>query len=194
MPSSEVTQLLHAACQGDPGAADALLPLLYTELRALAGRIMQGERRAHTLQPTALVHEAFLRLVGSDEGWQNRVHFVRIAARAMRQILVNHAVAKRAEKRGGDGNRVPLDEWVATYEARSIDLVALDEALKRLAELDPVQCQIVECRFFGGFTMEEIAELMGEPLRSVERDWSLARAWLRRQLSSETGEFRRPST
>jgi len=182
MPSAEVTQLLHAACQGDAGANERLLPLIYQELREEAARVMRGERPGHTLQPTALVHETFLRLVGGDVQWQDRSHFIRIAARAMRQILVNHALARRAQKRGGEGRRVPFDDLAATYEARAVDLVALDEALQALALLDPEQCQIVECRFFGGYSMEEIARHLNRPLRSIERDWSLARAWLRRRL------------
>jgi RNA polymerase sigma factor (TIGR02999 family) len=182
MASSDVTRLLCEIRQGDSNAAERLLPMVYEELRSLAGRFMLSERTGHTLQPTALVHEAYLRLVGADVGWQGRSHFIGVAARAMRQILVNHALARRAEKRGGGRTPVSLDEAVAAYEDRAIDLVALDEALSRLAELDPDQGRIVECRFFGGLNMTEIAELTGRPLRSVEHDWSMARAWLRRQL------------
>ncbi|MBK8268779.1 MAG: sigma-70 family RNA polymerase sigma factor [Planctomycetes bacterium] len=184
MPSSEVTRLLTEIRQGDANAAERLLPLVYEELRTLAGRLMRSERTGHTLQPTALVHEAYLRLVGADVGWQGRSHFVGVAARAMRQILVNHALARRAEKRGGGRTPVSLelDDAVVAFESRSIDLIALDEALKKLGEVDPDQCRIVECRFFVGMTMIEIAELTERPLRSVEQDWSMARAWLRRQL------------
>jgi RNA polymerase sigma factor (TIGR02999 family) len=182
MPSSDVTRLLSEIRQGDPNAADRLLPLVYEELRSLAGRLMRSERTGHTLQPTALVHEAYLRLVGADVGWQGRAHFIGVAARAMRQILVNYALARRAEKRGGGQTPSLLDEAVVAYESRALDLIALDEALRRLAEMDPDQCRIVECRFFGGLSMIEIAELTGRPLRTVEHDWSMARAWLRQQL------------
>ena len=187
MPSSEVTRLLSEIRQGDSNAAERLLPLVYEELRGLAGRLMRSERAGHTLQPTALVHEAYLRLVGADVGWQGRSHFIGVAARAMRQILVNHALARRAEKRGGGHSPVSLelDEAVSAFETRSIDLIALDEALKTLAEIDPDQCKIVECRFFAGLTMIEIANLTERPLRSVEQDWSMARAWLRRQLDGD---------
>ena len=184
--STEVTRLLHEMGQGDATAVDRLLPLVYEELHALARRMMSAERAGHTLQPTALVHEAYLRLVDAESGYANRGHFVGIAARAMRQILVNHAIARNAQKRGGGASTVPLNGTIEAFEARAFDLIALDEALKKLAELDPEQCQIVECRFFAGLSMAEIAEVVGKPLRTVEREWNLARAWLRQQMHVET--------
>ena len=190
MQNSEVTLLLQRVSVGDAAAVETLLPLVYQELRAIAERYMVREQWAHTLQPTALVHEAYLRLVGADSGaWQGRSHFIGIAARAMRQILVDHARAKRTEKRGGSAHRVDLDAVVDAFEDRSVDLLALHEALLRLAQIDERQSQLVELRFFGGITMAGAAKILGLAERTAEREWRVARAWLRRELSgSESGD------
>lgn len=180
--SSDVSDLLVEVRNGEPEAADRLLTLIYDDLRALAARFMGAERPGHTLQPTALVHEAYLRLVGANVNWRGRAHFIGFAARAMRQILINHAIARGAQKRGAGRTSVSLDDAVIAYESRSIDLLALDEALKTLAEIDPRQCQIVEYRFFGGMTMPEIADLTGRDLSEIQQDWRFARAWLRSRL------------
>jgi RNA polymerase sigma-70 factor, ECF subfamily len=181
--AGEVTRVLGAVRDGDENAVDALLPLVYSELRSIADAYLRRERPGHTLEPTALVHEAYARLVGSENlDWKDRAHFIAIAARSMRQILVNHALAKNAEKRGGGQHRLSLDEALAVFEDRSIDLLALDEALKKLSDLDPEQARVVELRFFGGLTVPEAAEALGVSVRTVERDWTMARAWLRREL------------
>jgi RNA polymerase sigma factor (TIGR02999 family) len=143
---------------------------------------MSSERSGHTLEPTALVHEAYLRLVGADVDWQGRAHFIGVAARAMRQILINHAIARGTQKRGAGRAPVPLDEAVIAYESRSLDLLELNDALKKLAEFDPDRCRIVEYRFFGGLTMPEIAELTSRDVNEIQEDWRFARAWLRSQL------------
>lgn len=175
--------MLARIAKGDQQAVDALLPLVYEELRGLAEGQLRKERAGHTLQTTALVHEAYLQLVGNTPSeWKDRPHFLAIAARAMRQVLVNHALAKKASKRGGGRQRIALDEALEHFEQRSIDLLALHEALKRLSELDPQHGELVELRFFGGVTMEEIAQMRNQPLRTLERQWNLARAWLRREV------------
>lgn len=183
--SDDVTRILLAAGNGDPIAAEQLLPLVYDELRQLASLQLRRERPGHTLQPTALVHEAWLRLVDQTHvEWQNRAHFLAVAATAMRRILVNHAKARASLKRGGDGwdrLRVPLDDLVDSL-SHHVDLAALDESLTRLAELDPQQARIVEMRFFGGLTVEEIAKSLELSPRTVHRDWAMARAWLRGEL------------
>lgn len=144
---------------------------------------MQRERSDHTLQSTALVHEAYLQLVGADSAtWENRAHFIAIAARAMRQILVDHAVTKKAKKRGGDHRRVALDQAWSFFEERSVDLIALDHALTRLARIDAQQSRLVELRFFGGTSMADAAKMLGLPERTAEREWRIARAWLRREV------------
>jgi RNA polymerase sigma-70 factor, ECF subfamily len=171
--------------QPRPGAEgpDVLLPIVYEELRRLAAAYLRRERPGQTLQPTALVHEAYLRLIKDRPGrWQNRAHFCAIAAHSMRQILIERARARGALKRGGLQPRVTLDEGLVAGEARSIDLVALDEALDRLAELDPEQARLVELRFFGGLTIEETAEAMAISPATVKRHWTVARAWLAREL------------
>jgi len=180
----EITRLLIAWNQGDQDARDALMPLIYDELRRLARGYLRRERRDHTLQPTALVNEAYLRLVDQSQvNWQNRAHFFGAAARLMRQILINHAVARGAAKRGGSAERVSLNEVDLFPVEQAVDLVALDEALQRLEKLDPPQGRIVELRFFSGLTNEEIAEVMSISLATVSREWRTARAWLRRELS-----------
>ena len=185
MPASEdMTQILTAATAGDQVAADKLLPLVYDELRALAARYLQEERPSHTLQTTALVHEAYLKLIDQSRvKWKDRTHFFAVAATAMRRILVNHAKAKKRSKRGGDQEKISLDVAAAIYEERALDLVALDEALEQLAAMDQQQSRIVELRFFGGLTVDEVAEVLGISARTVHREWTTARAWLRGQIT-----------
>ena len=163
---------------------DSLLPIVYQELRRLAASYLRRERPGQTLQPTALVHEAYLRLLKDDPArWQNRAHFCAIAAHSMRQILIERARARGAQKRGGGAlARVTLDEGLIAGAAQSIDLVALDEALERLAAIDPEQARLVELRFFGGLTVEETADAMNISPATVKRHWSVARAWLAREL------------
>ncbi len=179
-----ITRLLSDTAAGNAGAAAELFPLVYDELRRLAASALRRERQAHTLQPTALVHEVFLRMVDGTGRWQDRTHFVAIAARAMRRVLVDHARARNAIKRGGGELRVSLDDIeLAADAATDVDLVALDAALGRLAALDERQARIVELRFFGGLTVEETAALIGASDRTVKRDWQMARAWLKRELA-----------
>lgn len=181
-----VTRLLAGASGGDAGAVERLFPIIYDELRRLADRYLGDQRPGHTLQPTALVHEAFLRLAGAGTSCEDRGHFFAVAATAMRQVLVNHAKARGSAKRGGGAARTPLVDSLALLEERAIDLVALDEALERLAHLDPEQAHVVELRFFAGLTVDETAAAVGRPVRSVERDWSVARRWLRAELERGT--------
>lgn len=179
-----VTQLLEAHAEGDPEAFDALLPRVYAELRRIAHYRLRGERPDHTLDTTALVHEAYLELVQLDRiNWQNRAHFFAIASRAMRNILVDYAVRRKAQKRGGDRQRVPLDTDDLATEAPVEDLLALDQALQQLEALDERQLRVVECRFFGGLSIDETAEALGISPATVSRDWRMARAWLNRALS-----------
>lgn len=177
-----VTELLRAWSRGEEQARDELLPLIYDELRRRAAAHLRHERRGHSFQPTALVHEAWLRLVDQKMPWKNRAHFFGLASEMMRRILVDHARGKRRGKRSGRWIRVELDEAVAISEQRDIDLVLLDKALHELAELDPRHARVVELRFFGGLTLEETAEVLGISPATVKRDWSLARAWLYRRL------------
>jgi RNA polymerase sigma factor (TIGR02999 family) len=184
MGNSDTVRLLRRLGEGDERAADELLPLLYQELRSIAGRLMAGERRSHTLQATALVHEAWLRLGGgAGAEAEDRKHFLRLAARAMRRVLVDHARAKRAGKRGGDRTPQPLAEDLAFYEDRPEDLLALDEALTRLGEHDEELLRVVELRFFAGLTLRETGEQVGKTLRQVDLAWGFARGWLRREMS-----------
>ena len=178
-----ITQLLKNAQAGDREALDQLLPLVYNELRKLASYQLRRERSNHTLQPTALVHEAYLRLIHQREvKWQDRAQFFGLAAQMMRRILVNYALAHKAEKRGGNEPRISLDEAVSFAAEREVNLVLLDAALSRLNELDPEQCRIVELRFFGGLTVEEVAEVMQISTATVKREWRTAKAWLYEQL------------
>ena len=168
---------------GDRAAGHDLLPLVYGELRRIAGEGMRGERSGHSLQATDLVHEAFLRLVGDTPiEWQSRGHFLAVAASAMRHVLVDRARERVALKRGGRNERVPLDDAIALYERGGADLLALDEALTRLAERDPELTRIVDLRFFAGLTNQETAQAIGTSLRSVERLWTESRAWLRAEI------------
>jgi RNA polymerase sigma-70 factor (ECF subfamily) len=185
IPQSNVTQLLREASSGNQQSLDQLLPLVYTELRGLADAFMRRERSNHTLQPTALVHEAYMRLIDQREvNWENRAHFMSIAAETMRRILVNHALAANAAKRGGKETRVSLDEAISFRNGEEIDLVSLDEALTTLASFDPRQSQIVELRFFGGLTVKEVAAVLDMSTATVEREWRTAKAWLHDQLQS----------
>jgi len=178
----DVTRLLLDLQHGREGASDQLVPLVYSELHDLAVHYMRNERADHTLQPTALVHEAYMRLVDQrNASWQNRSHFFGIAAQAMRRILVDHARRKRATKREG-GERVTLDESVAEAPQRSVDLIALDDALLKLAALDPRQAKVVELRYFGGLDIEQVAESIGISPATVKRDWTFARAFLQREM------------
>ena len=180
-----VTQLLLDWNKGDRAALDDLLPMVYGELRRLAQSYLSRERRDHTLQATALVHEAYLRLVDQrNVTWQNRAHFFGIAAQMMRRILVNHAEAHNAAKRGGGAQKLSLDEAISFAENHEVDLIALDDALKRLEAIDGQQSRIVEMRFFGGLTIEETAEALAVSAATVERDWRMAKAFLRRDLNN----------
>jgi len=180
-----LTQLLVDGTRGDRKALDALLPLVYDELRRLAKGHLRRERPDHTLQPTALVHEAYLRLIDQRSvDWRDRAQFFGIAAEMMRRILVNHARDRRAAKRGGGATRMSLDEAVDFFEERDVDLVALDEALSDLGSLDAGQGKIVELRFFGGLTIEETADVLEVSTSTVKREWSLAKTWLRREMTS----------
>jgi RNA polymerase sigma factor (TIGR02999 family) len=182
------TRLLAELRNGDGNAADRLLPLVYDELRVIAANYFSRQPAGHTLQPTALVHEVFLRLVDpACVQIKDRGHFFALAAKAMRQILVDHARRKRAAKRGGPMHEVTLVELAAPESMQPVDLVALDDALLRLAGLDERQSRIVELRFFGGLSNQEVAEVVGVSLRTVEGEWSMARGWLRRAIDGETG-------
>lgn len=177
-----VSELIEKWKAGDRDALNALVPLLYNELHSLAHHYLQGERSSHTLQTTALVHEAYLRLAKQGPfQTQNREHFVAIAARLMRQILVDYARTHRAAKRGPEC-KVELHEELEVFQHRGTDVVALDDALKQLAQLDQQQSLIVELRFFGGLTVEETAAVLGTSVATVGRDWSMARAWLSREI------------
>lgn len=182
--TSEVTQLLARWSVGDRAALDRLVPAVYGELRRMAARYLRKERPQHTLQPTALVHEAFVKLVDQrDVRWQNRAHFFGVAAQLMRRILVDHARERDAEKRGGGAACVPLSDSLAIAPSDHIDILAVDDALNRLGEIDPDQVRIVELRFFGGLTVEETAEVLGWSPGSVKREWRVAKAWLQREIS-----------
>ncbi len=179
--SSDVTLLLQEWSGGDSSAADRLLPVLYDELHRIAAGALRGERRGHTLQPTALVNEAWMKLADQNAPWKNRAHFLGVAAQAMRRILVDHARRKSAQKRGGDALRVTLADVAAT-ESNEVDLVRLDDALEKLAALDERQAKMVTMRFFAGLTVDETAEALGVSEKTVKRDWAAAKAWLHREL------------
>ena len=185
--NTEITQILGELSHGEPSAAERLLPHVYEELRALAGSFFRQQRADHTLQPTALVHEAYVKLVGSRQShWESRKHFFDVAAMAMRQLLADHARRQKAAKRGGDLSRVTLiDSGKPAPHRMDVDLIALDEALSKLSELDPRQGRIVELRFLAGLSVDETAEVLGVSARTVKLDWQMARAWLRRELGGD---------
>ncbi len=186
----EVTQLLNAMTRGDSGAAEKLLPLVYTELHRLAASYMRRERPDHTLQATALINEAYLRLARGDEEWNNREHFIGMAANVMRHVLVDYARAHKAQQRDGGMKRVELREDLAISAEKLEEVIALNEALKSLESLHPRQGKVVELRYFGGLSLEQIASILGVSERSVKRDWSLARIWLFRELEQSSGPSR----
>ena len=187
MEADPVPKLLDEVNAGDPHAFDALVTLVYGELRRMAGGLMRGQPGDHTLQPTALVNEAYLRLMKDrPDRWQNRAHFCAIAAHSMRQILIEHARARGALKRGGVQPKVTLDEALVAGGEQSFDILALDRALEKLADLDPEQARLVELRFFGGLTVEETAEAMAISPATVKRHWAIARAFLARELEGNS--------
>jgi RNA polymerase sigma-70 factor (ECF subfamily) len=182
--SGDVTELLHSWANGDPQALERLLPLIYQELKHVAAQQLRRERADHTLDPTALVHELYFRLVDQQRAnWHNRAHFFGIAAQLMRRILVDHARARLTRKRGGSALMVTLSSAIEEQdEAQVIDVLAIHEALERLAIIDPEHVRIVELRYFAGLTVEETAELLGRSPRTVKREWRVAKAWLYREL------------
>jgi RNA polymerase sigma-70 factor, ECF subfamily len=184
MPGRDITELIADVRAGDQAAAEDLFRRVYQELRKLAGHFMRNERPDHTLQPTALVHEAYLRLIDQRQlPGESRTHFFGVAANVMRRILIDHARAHRANKRGGRDVKVPLDDAPMMAVEDPETLLEVDEALERLATLDPRQAQVVELRFFGGLSVEETAQILGVGPRTIDRDWRIARGWLRRQLA-----------
>lgn len=186
-PTENVTDLLLAAHDGDREAADELMRAVYGDLRRKAAALLRRERPGHTLQPTALVHEAYMRLIDQRRVvWQNRAHFLGVAAEMMRRILIDHARNRKAAKRGGGATRVTLDDALVRSGPRDLDLLALDEALDELAVLDPQQSRVVELRAFGGLSVEETAEVMSISPATVKRYWAFSSAWLARRLSSES--------
>ena len=188
-PESDVTRLLEEFAGGDAGALDRLFPLVYEELQRVAHGQMQRESAGHTLDTTALVHEAYVKLVKHPPHvqWRSRIHFFAVAARAMRQILVNHARTRGRIKRGGEATQISLDEAVVMVDARSGELLALDQALERLEALDARQSRVVELRYFGGLSIEETAQVLKVSPVTVKRDWTTARAWLYREVRTSLG-------
>jgi RNA polymerase sigma factor (TIGR02999 family) len=182
-----VVALLEQMADGDAEAAESLMPLVYDRLRLLAKKLLAQESPSHTLQPTALVNEAYLRMVGQTQvDWKGKTHFFAIGARMMRRILVDHARRRLSKKRGSGGHRIELAEDLCVSHRNNEDIMAIDQALEKLSALDPRQAQVVELRFFGGLTVDEVAEVLGVSKRTVESDWTMLRAWLRRELSGET--------
>ncbi len=188
-PGSEnVTQLLLAWGRGDEAARDELIPIVYDTLHRIARHQLRGERAGHTLETTALINEAYLKLVEQRVSWQSRAHFFGIAARLMRQLLVDYARTRGRLKRGGDRQQISLTAAAGVAREEAVDLLALDKALETLAEVDPQSSRIVELRFFGGLTIEETAQVMGISTPTVERGWRAARAWLQTELSPSVSE------
>jgi len=184
--TGNITQLLIEVTNRNSAAVDVLLPLIYDELRSLAANYLRRERSNHTLEPTALVHEAYLRMVDQTQvNWQNRAHFFGVAAQMMRRILVDHARAHNAEKRGQDFQKFSLDEHIDKAIERSSDLVALDDALQSLSEIDEQKARIVELRFFGGLSIDETAEVLGVSAPTVKRQWRMAKAYLYGQVQNQ---------
>jgi RNA polymerase sigma factor (TIGR02999 family) len=187
----QITQLLKDWSNGDEAARDQLMPLVYEELRRMAHRYMRKERPGHTLQTSALVHEAFVRLVDQKEvHWQNRAHFFGIAAQMMRRILVDHARGRHYDKRGADASHVSLEEGATVSAERAAEVVALDDALTSFATVDPRKSRVVELRFFGGLSIEETAAVLAVSPGTVMRDWTLAKAWLRREMNPDSTPLR----
>jgi RNA polymerase sigma factor (TIGR02999 family) len=185
--TSEITTLLKAWEQGDKSALDKLMPLVYDELRRQASRYLRKERANHTLQTTDLIHEAYLKMVDQKNvSWQNRSHFFAISAKCLRQILIDYARKRHREKRGGQVEIVPIDEVQIMSAEKSLELIALHEVLKNLENQDRQKSRIVEMRYFGGLTMEEIAEVLGVSKRTVERDWQMAKAWLYKEMKKSS--------
>lgn len=186
--TAETTALLLKVCDGDRGAVDHLLPVVYEDLHAVAHRILRGESPGHTLQTTALLNEAYLRLVDQSRvDWKGRTHFLAVGAQAMRRVLVDHARGRLRLKRGGQRRRVELNEDSALQPENDEDVLAVDEALEKLARVSPRQARVVEMRFFAGMEMAEIAEALGVSKRTVESDWTHVSAWLRRELVGRLG-------
>lgn len=186
LSTHEITQLLHDWHSGDQTALDRLVPLVYDELHRISKRYLRRQAPGNTLQTTALIHEAYLRLVGLPEvDWQNRAHFFGVAAQAMRNLLLDHARAKHCAKRGGNAQQVSLDETAMVSVQRSEELLSLDDALNRLASLAPRQSRIVELRYFGGLTVDEVAEVLDISAITVAREWAKAKGWLYRELSQK---------
>ena len=187
-PTAQATAILSRIREGDSSAQAELLPLVYDELRALAGHYFRAQRSDHTLEPTALVHEAFLKMVGSGTDFaDDRAHFMAIAAQAMRQVLINHARDRKAQKRGGgvDRSRITLDRALAVAQVDELDILALGDALAELERLSERQARIVEMRVFGGMTIEDAAQVLGVGVTTVKTDWQFARAWLKREFSRD---------
>jgi RNA polymerase sigma-70 factor, ECF subfamily len=186
---ADATLILHQLCDGHASAAERLFPLVYDELRALAGSYFKAQPAAHTLQPTALVHEVFIKLIDQHATrWNDRAHFFAVAATAMRQILIDHARARGAAKRGGGWQRLSIDHVDRAGEIDHLDVLALDEAMTNLAKVDPRQARVVELRFFGGMSVEETAQVLEVSPRTVELDWRMAKAWLSRELATAAPE------
>ena len=188
-PSGEVTSLLNRLAAGDQEAAAELVPLVYEELRRLAARCLRRERPGHTLQPTALVHEAYIKLTAQRNArWQSRAHFFAVASQAMRRILVDYARTQQRIRRGGKQQKVTLDEVVLVSPERTEELIAVHESLSRLEKLDPRQGRMVELRYFGGLTVEEVAHVLGVSSKTVIREWNTAKAWLYGDLKERHGD------
>ena len=186
---NQITEQLIAWSKGDEAALERLIPAVYQELRRMADHYLRGEDSGHSLQPTALVHEAYLRLIDQTKvEWQNRAHFFGVAAQMMRRILIDHAKAKHRVKRGGTAVKVMLDENANFTQERASELLALDDALQRLARMDERKSRIVELRYFGGLTVEETAQVLGISDKTVMRDWNLAKAWLYRELTNNAAD------
>lgn len=182
LPMTQVTQILESISAGDPHAAEELLPLVYAELRRLAARQLRREAAGQTLQPTALVHEAFLRLIGNEPNWDNRGHFFAAAAEAMRRILIDRARKKKRQKRGAGARRLELQDLDLAYEMPADELLALDEALEKLQAAEPVKAELIKLRFFAGLTMEQAAEILSISRATADRYWQFSRAWLYHEL------------
>ena len=180
---TQVTQLLHLACEGDRDSLDRVFQIVYDELKLLARRQRPASSSGNSMHTTALVHEAYLKLVDSSVNWESRSHFFGAAAKAMRNILVDNARARKAQKRGGERSRVPLDDALDELQARDLDVLAVNDALGRLGAIDARKEQVVELRFFAGLGNEEAASILGVSHDTVQRDWNFARAWLRRELA-----------